>query len=148
MQRGLVGSEMCIRDRYMGTLITNDINGPKEIPEGTYDVGDGYYDPLKEKIYEYSGEIKRELEADEKEWIMSKCRYNPSLERASKMTGESDPIIKKMIELNSEKGSQPLPVSYTHLTLPTILLVQISVVAVSLKKKKASKSRETPHVSK
>eukprot|EP00831_Metopus_contortus_P007026 TRINITY_DN12685_c0_g1_i5.p4 TRINITY_DN12685_c0_g1~~TRINITY_DN12685_c0_g1_i5.p4 ORF type:complete len:122 (-),score=41.77 TRINITY_DN12685_c0_g1_i5:44-409(-) len=29
-----------------------------------------------------------------------------------------------------------LPVSYTHLTLPTILLVQISVVAVSLKKKK------------
>eukprot|EP00831_Metopus_contortus_P017096 TRINITY_DN1719_c0_g1_i17.p1 TRINITY_DN1719_c0_g1~~TRINITY_DN1719_c0_g1_i17.p1 ORF type:complete len:147 (+),score=9.07 TRINITY_DN1719_c0_g1_i17:150-590(+) len=28
------------------------------------------------------------------------------------------------------------PVSYTHLTLPTILLVQISVVAVSLKKKK------------
>eukprot|EP00831_Metopus_contortus_P056990 TRINITY_DN4945_c0_g1_i1.p4 TRINITY_DN4945_c0_g1~~TRINITY_DN4945_c0_g1_i1.p4 ORF type:complete len:108 (+),score=21.04 TRINITY_DN4945_c0_g1_i1:316-639(+) len=27
------------------------------------------------------------------------------------------------------------PVSYTHLTLPTILLVQISVVAVSLKKK-------------
>eukprot|EP00831_Metopus_contortus_P064114 TRINITY_DN5733_c0_g1_i14.p1 TRINITY_DN5733_c0_g1~~TRINITY_DN5733_c0_g1_i14.p1 ORF type:complete len:142 (+),score=17.12 TRINITY_DN5733_c0_g1_i14:195-620(+) len=31
-------------------------------------------------------------------------------------------------------------VSYTHLTLPTILLVQISVVAVSLKKKKTQKS--------
>eukprot|EP00831_Metopus_contortus_P034667 TRINITY_DN27625_c0_g1_i1.p1 TRINITY_DN27625_c0_g1~~TRINITY_DN27625_c0_g1_i1.p1 ORF type:complete len:227 (-),score=61.63 TRINITY_DN27625_c0_g1_i1:54-734(-) len=30
-------------------------------------------------------------------------------------------------------------VSYTHLTLPTILLVQISVVAVSLKKKKKKK---------
>eukprot|EP00831_Metopus_contortus_P000653 TRINITY_DN10238_c0_g1_i3.p2 TRINITY_DN10238_c0_g1~~TRINITY_DN10238_c0_g1_i3.p2 ORF type:complete len:118 (-),score=47.57 TRINITY_DN10238_c0_g1_i3:48-401(-) len=29
-----------------------------------------------------------------------------------------------------------IPVSYTHLTLPTILLVQISVVAVSLKKKR------------
>eukprot|EP00831_Metopus_contortus_P046251 TRINITY_DN37134_c0_g1_i1.p1 TRINITY_DN37134_c0_g1~~TRINITY_DN37134_c0_g1_i1.p1 ORF type:complete len:146 (-),score=29.29 TRINITY_DN37134_c0_g1_i1:33-470(-) len=28
-----------------------------------------------------------------------------------------------------------VPVSYTHLTLPTILLVQISVVAVSFKKK-------------
>eukprot|EP00831_Metopus_contortus_P069023 TRINITY_DN61899_c0_g1_i1.p2 TRINITY_DN61899_c0_g1~~TRINITY_DN61899_c0_g1_i1.p2 ORF type:complete len:117 (+),score=20.66 TRINITY_DN61899_c0_g1_i1:139-489(+) len=28
-----------------------------------------------------------------------------------------------------------IPVSYTHLTLPTILLVQISVVAVTLKKK-------------
>eukprot|EP00831_Metopus_contortus_P079601 TRINITY_DN7954_c0_g1_i4.p4 TRINITY_DN7954_c0_g1~~TRINITY_DN7954_c0_g1_i4.p4 ORF type:complete len:159 (-),score=30.71 TRINITY_DN7954_c0_g1_i4:105-581(-) len=32
--------------------------------------------------------------------------------------------------------SQNISVSYTHLTLPTILLVQISVVAVSLKKKK------------
>eukprot|EP00831_Metopus_contortus_P007924 TRINITY_DN13045_c0_g1_i1.p3 TRINITY_DN13045_c0_g1~~TRINITY_DN13045_c0_g1_i1.p3 ORF type:complete len:155 (-),score=22.78 TRINITY_DN13045_c0_g1_i1:2-466(-) len=30
------------------------------------------------------------------------------------------------------------PVSYTHLTLPTILLVQISVVAVSLKKKETT----------
>eukprot|EP00825_Cyclidium_porcatum_P012951 TRINITY_DN1677_c0_g2_i1.p4 TRINITY_DN1677_c0_g2~~TRINITY_DN1677_c0_g2_i1.p4 ORF type:complete len:103 (-),score=10.23 TRINITY_DN1677_c0_g2_i1:41-349(-) len=29
-----------------------------------------------------------------------------------------------------------VPVSYTHLTLPTICSVQISVVAVSLKKKK------------
>eukprot|EP00831_Metopus_contortus_P038083 TRINITY_DN29985_c0_g1_i2.p3 TRINITY_DN29985_c0_g1~~TRINITY_DN29985_c0_g1_i2.p3 ORF type:complete len:108 (+),score=49.96 TRINITY_DN29985_c0_g1_i2:47-370(+) len=37
------------------------------------------------------------------------------------------------VDLKSEK--QPKPVSYTHLTLPTILLVQISVVAVSLKKK-------------
>eukprot|EP00831_Metopus_contortus_P067315 TRINITY_DN6005_c0_g1_i3.p2 TRINITY_DN6005_c0_g1~~TRINITY_DN6005_c0_g1_i3.p2 ORF type:complete len:125 (-),score=30.79 TRINITY_DN6005_c0_g1_i3:92-466(-) len=32
----------------------------------------------------------------------------------------------------------PVAVSYTHLTLPTILLVQISVVAVSLKKKKTT----------
>eukprot|EP00831_Metopus_contortus_P013214 TRINITY_DN15344_c0_g1_i1.p1 TRINITY_DN15344_c0_g1~~TRINITY_DN15344_c0_g1_i1.p1 ORF type:complete len:101 (+),score=32.05 TRINITY_DN15344_c0_g1_i1:103-405(+) len=34
-----------------------------------------------------------------------------------------------------------IPVSYTHLTLPTILLVQISVVAVSLKKKKRIKTQ-------
>eukprot|EP00825_Cyclidium_porcatum_P047965 TRINITY_DN7908_c0_g1_i2.p2 TRINITY_DN7908_c0_g1~~TRINITY_DN7908_c0_g1_i2.p2 ORF type:complete len:135 (-),score=18.57 TRINITY_DN7908_c0_g1_i2:33-437(-) len=32
-----------------------------------------------------------------------------------------------------------IPVSYTHLTLPTICSVQISVVAVSLKKKKNRK---------
>eukprot|EP00831_Metopus_contortus_P029455 TRINITY_DN24232_c0_g1_i4.p1 TRINITY_DN24232_c0_g1~~TRINITY_DN24232_c0_g1_i4.p1 ORF type:complete len:251 (+),score=37.83 TRINITY_DN24232_c0_g1_i4:44-796(+) len=32
------------------------------------------------------------------------------------------------------------PVSYTHLTLPTILLVQISLVSVSLKKKTESKT--------
>eukprot|EP00831_Metopus_contortus_P081455 TRINITY_DN8569_c0_g1_i2.p1 TRINITY_DN8569_c0_g1~~TRINITY_DN8569_c0_g1_i2.p1 ORF type:complete len:322 (-),score=64.28 TRINITY_DN8569_c0_g1_i2:12-977(-) len=36
-----------------------------------------------------------------------------------------------------------IPVSYTHLTLPTILLVQISVVAVSLKKKKKNQTRES-----
>eukprot|EP00831_Metopus_contortus_P044803 TRINITY_DN35918_c0_g1_i2.p2 TRINITY_DN35918_c0_g1~~TRINITY_DN35918_c0_g1_i2.p2 ORF type:complete len:139 (+),score=35.83 TRINITY_DN35918_c0_g1_i2:75-491(+) len=37
---------------------------------------------------------------------------------------------------NRLKFIRDIPVSYTHLTLPTILLVQISVVAVSLKKKK------------
>eukprot|EP00825_Cyclidium_porcatum_P042495 TRINITY_DN582_c0_g1_i6.p2 TRINITY_DN582_c0_g1~~TRINITY_DN582_c0_g1_i6.p2 ORF type:complete len:189 (+),score=23.52 TRINITY_DN582_c0_g1_i6:1899-2465(+) len=36
-----------------------------------------------------------------------------------------------------------IPVSYTHLTLPTICSVQISVVAVSLKKKKKKKRRKT-----
>eukprot|EP00831_Metopus_contortus_P010088 TRINITY_DN13918_c0_g1_i4.p3 TRINITY_DN13918_c0_g1~~TRINITY_DN13918_c0_g1_i4.p3 ORF type:complete len:111 (+),score=29.48 TRINITY_DN13918_c0_g1_i4:645-977(+) len=37
---------------------------------------------------------------------------------------------------DQEKMGGIVAVSYTHLTLPTILLVQISVVAVSLKKKK------------
>eukprot|EP00825_Cyclidium_porcatum_P044507 TRINITY_DN6550_c0_g1_i4.p5 TRINITY_DN6550_c0_g1~~TRINITY_DN6550_c0_g1_i4.p5 ORF type:complete len:135 (-),score=5.67 TRINITY_DN6550_c0_g1_i4:55-459(-) len=36
----------------------------------------------------------------------------------------------------SSMYSALIPVSYTHLTLPTICSVQISVVAVSLKKKK------------
>ena len=34
------------------------------------------------------------------------------------------------------------PVSYTHLTLPTSDLVEISVVAVSLKKKRTNEARE------
>eukprot|EP00825_Cyclidium_porcatum_P040254 TRINITY_DN5057_c0_g1_i1.p2 TRINITY_DN5057_c0_g1~~TRINITY_DN5057_c0_g1_i1.p2 ORF type:complete len:109 (-),score=9.25 TRINITY_DN5057_c0_g1_i1:41-367(-) len=37
-----------------------------------------------------------------------------------------------------------IPVSYTHLTLPTICSVQISVVAVSLKKKKNNKQVQHP----
>eukprot|EP00831_Metopus_contortus_P003810 TRINITY_DN1139_c0_g1_i7.p5 TRINITY_DN1139_c0_g1~~TRINITY_DN1139_c0_g1_i7.p5 ORF type:complete len:119 (+),score=17.80 TRINITY_DN1139_c0_g1_i7:636-992(+) len=41
-----------------------------------------------------------------------------------------------------------IPVSYTHLTLPTILLVQISVVAVSLKKKKKQKFQKTRKIHK
>eukprot|EP00831_Metopus_contortus_P048808 TRINITY_DN39989_c0_g1_i1.p2 TRINITY_DN39989_c0_g1~~TRINITY_DN39989_c0_g1_i1.p2 ORF type:complete len:167 (+),score=38.22 TRINITY_DN39989_c0_g1_i1:2-502(+) len=38
-----------------------------------------------------------------------------------------------------------IPVSYTHLTLPTILLVQISVVAASLKKKTTTNSINQLH---
>eukprot|EP00831_Metopus_contortus_P028712 TRINITY_DN23782_c0_g1_i3.p2 TRINITY_DN23782_c0_g1~~TRINITY_DN23782_c0_g1_i3.p2 ORF type:complete len:155 (+),score=20.87 TRINITY_DN23782_c0_g1_i3:177-641(+) len=38
--------------------------------------------------------------------------------------------------LSPKSGTHTEAVSYTHLTLPTIHLVQISVVAVSLKKKK------------
>ena len=47
------------------TLITNDIKGPKQIPEGTYDIGDGYYDPTKRVICEYDGSFKRDLDQDE-----------------------------------------------------------------------------------
>eukprot|EP00831_Metopus_contortus_P013551 TRINITY_DN15503_c0_g1_i1.p1 TRINITY_DN15503_c0_g1~~TRINITY_DN15503_c0_g1_i1.p1 ORF type:complete len:275 (-),score=46.65 TRINITY_DN15503_c0_g1_i1:78-902(-) len=54
------------------------------------------------------------------------------------------PVLQKnkiltILNLNGNKT-----VSYTHLTLPTILLVQISVVAVSLKKKKKQKTNEPP----
>eukprot|EP00825_Cyclidium_porcatum_P014263 TRINITY_DN1762_c0_g1_i5.p4 TRINITY_DN1762_c0_g1~~TRINITY_DN1762_c0_g1_i5.p4 ORF type:complete len:116 (+),score=28.06 TRINITY_DN1762_c0_g1_i5:471-818(+) len=45
--------------------------------------------------------------------------------------GAAPDKIKKEIKTEQEKA-----VSYTHLTLPTICSVQISVVAVSLKKKK------------
>ena len=57
------------------TLITNDINGVKDIPEGTYDVGDGYYDPVKRAIFDYNGNILRELEEEPDEtekWIKDK----------------------------------------------------------------------------
>lgn len=32
---------------------------PYDIPQGTYDVGEGYYEPIKSIIYTYNGEIKR-----------------------------------------------------------------------------------------
>lgn len=58
------------------TLICNDINGPKNIPEGTYDIGDGFYDPTKRIICKYDGEFKRDLEPGEEQWTSEKCRYN------------------------------------------------------------------------
>eukprot|EP00825_Cyclidium_porcatum_P008408 TRINITY_DN14187_c0_g1_i1.p2 TRINITY_DN14187_c0_g1~~TRINITY_DN14187_c0_g1_i1.p2 ORF type:complete len:147 (-),score=4.16 TRINITY_DN14187_c0_g1_i1:28-468(-) len=42
-----------------------------------------------------------------------------------------------------QMGSSTLPVSYTHLTLPTICSVQISVVAGALKKKKYNNQPRT-----
>eukprot|EP00831_Metopus_contortus_P073047 TRINITY_DN66631_c0_g1_i2.p2 TRINITY_DN66631_c0_g1~~TRINITY_DN66631_c0_g1_i2.p2 ORF type:complete len:147 (+),score=56.42 TRINITY_DN66631_c0_g1_i2:175-615(+) len=52
---------------------------------------------------------------------------------------ELDFIKKGIYHPEAESHGGLKSVSYTHLTLPTILLVQISVVAVSLKKKKTYK---------
>ena len=50
-----------------------------------------------------------------------------------KRQGRPHPLRKPLQERFLQAG--PAPVSYTHLTLPTSDLVEISVVAVSLKKK-------------
>ena len=46
------------------TLITNNIDAP-QIPQGTYDLGDGYYDPVRKQIFEYNGKFMRDLEEKE-----------------------------------------------------------------------------------
>lgn len=90
------------------TLLTNDINGKRDIPQGTYDVGDGYYDPVKRAIFDYDGTVKRELEDEQdetEEWIKERCRYDPHKVEdgdPSQMNGETDKIVKQMIELNSD----------------------------------------------
>ena len=53
-------------------MLTNDIKGPRKIPEGTYDIGDGYYDPIKRVICEYDSNFKRDLNEGEEEWIIDK----------------------------------------------------------------------------
>ena len=60
------------------TLIVNNIDGPRLIPQGCYDIGDGFYDPTKRMICNYDGAFKRNMETGEEEWIVSKCRYNPT----------------------------------------------------------------------
>jgi hypothetical protein len=59
------------------TLLVNDIKGPRKIPEGSYDVGDGYFDPVKRVICEYDGNFKRDLNEGEETFIVEKCRYEP-----------------------------------------------------------------------
>jgi len=52
--------------RGVGADVLNlNINDVQEIPEGTYDVGDGYYDPVKKAIFDYNGNILRELDEEE-----------------------------------------------------------------------------------
>ena len=99
------------------TLITNDIAGMKEIPEGTYDIGDGYYDPLKRMICEYDGQFKRELNFGEESWIIEKCRYRArKFDDDVHLDGKEDKIIKEMVKLNQNpqlkqaresKGNKP-----------------------------------------
>ena len=49
----------------------------REIPEGCYDTGDGYYVPEKGTIFTYDNKYLREPNEEEEEWIKLKCRYNP-----------------------------------------------------------------------
>ena len=83
------------------TLLSNDIKGLRRIPEGTYDIGDGYYDPVKRVICEYDSNFKRDLNEGEEQWIIEKCRYNPQkYEDDANLDGSNDKIVSEMIKLN------------------------------------------------
>ena len=76
------------------TLFCNQMEGPKDIPEGTYDIGDGFFDPTKRIICDYDGEFKRDLQPDEEQWITDKCRYNPRIFRDdTHLSGGEDTVI-------------------------------------------------------
>eukprot|EP00831_Metopus_contortus_P018943 TRINITY_DN18125_c0_g2_i2.p1 TRINITY_DN18125_c0_g2~~TRINITY_DN18125_c0_g2_i2.p1 ORF type:complete len:229 (-),score=80.07 TRINITY_DN18125_c0_g2_i2:73-696(-) len=102
---------------------------------------------------------KKKLEK-EKEDILEKHPKLKKVEAQNPPAAPAEPQPKppEKKKLEEQKAPQPkmqiinlgdlskleiedIAVSYTHLTLPTILLVQISVVAVSLKKKKNNRQR-------
>lgn len=84
------------------TQITNDPNGENSIPPGTYDTGDGYFDPIRTLVYSYDGKkLLRTPEDEEVDWITRTCRYEPrSTEKP--LTGDEDEIIKRVMELQNE----------------------------------------------
>jgi hypothetical protein len=83
------------------TLLSNDIEGLRSIPEGTYDIGDGYFDPAKRVICHYDGNFKRDLNEGEETWINEKCRYNPQkFEDDTNLDGANDKIVSEMIKMN------------------------------------------------
>eukprot|EP00825_Cyclidium_porcatum_P023748 TRINITY_DN2633_c0_g1_i1.p3 TRINITY_DN2633_c0_g1~~TRINITY_DN2633_c0_g1_i1.p3 ORF type:complete len:119 (-),score=22.62 TRINITY_DN2633_c0_g1_i1:63-419(-) len=80
-----------------------------------------------EQSYYYEGYSKYTIQEGQQMRLFSE-RYG--------YTHPSDVIIREQITPEIQPMySALIPVSYTHLTLPTICSVQISVVAVSLKKK-------------
>eukprot|EP00831_Metopus_contortus_P036230 TRINITY_DN28711_c0_g1_i1.p3 TRINITY_DN28711_c0_g1~~TRINITY_DN28711_c0_g1_i1.p3 ORF type:complete len:108 (+),score=45.92 TRINITY_DN28711_c0_g1_i1:143-466(+) len=97
MQRGLVGSEMCIRDRDSDKLLN--------------------------------------LLLEFKKQGISSILISHKLNEVERVA-DSITILRDGATIETLDCSDGGTVSYTHLTLPTILLVQISVVAVSLKKKR------------
>ena len=69
--------------------------------------------------------------------------YKYYIDFAKKIKGKE---LKYIIIASDFFGTRTIAVSYTHLTLPTSDLVQISVVAVSLKKKKEQKTEDVQRV--
>eukprot|EP00831_Metopus_contortus_P082080 TRINITY_DN8792_c0_g1_i9.p2 TRINITY_DN8792_c0_g1~~TRINITY_DN8792_c0_g1_i9.p2 ORF type:complete len:122 (-),score=42.10 TRINITY_DN8792_c0_g1_i9:13-378(-) len=71
----------------------------------------------------------------------TRCREVSWARRCVQETEVNFSVQALPLSLATTYGISVDSVSYTHLTLPTILLVQISVVAVSLKKKKKQRLR-------
>ena len=56
--------------------LTLETNGGQAhaIPEGTYDVGDGYLDPKTNKVMDYNGSFLRDADEEEQTWAKTFCR--------------------------------------------------------------------------
>jgi hypothetical protein len=99
------------KDRRFYHEIINNIKNPeiekfnerlfKNIPEGSYDTGDGFYDPEKGTIYTYENEFLRIPNEEEEEWIKLKCRYNPRKDEVNELNEDAlemgDEVIQNIL---------------------------------------------------
>lgn len=99
------------KDRRFNYEINHGIKNPdiekyneklfKEIPEGTYDTGDGFYDPEKGSIFTYENKFLRIPNEEEEEWIRLKCRYNPRKEdinpSSEELLCQADEVIQNVL---------------------------------------------------
>jgi len=84
------------------TQLINDPAGEKQIPAGTYDTGEGFFDPIRSLIYNYEGTtLLRTPNAEEVDWIVRNCRYEPR-EAKEILTGESDEIVMRVMQLQDQ----------------------------------------------
>ena len=56
-------------------LWNDPLSGPlPNIPAGTYDVGDGYFDASANEVFAYDGNRLRKPTAEQAEWAKGNCR--------------------------------------------------------------------------
>ncbi|XP_020366152.2 MORN repeat-containing protein 5 [Rhincodon typus] len=67
-------TEICHGLKPAGRSQLTNLDPPRTIPEGHYDCGDGFYNPLTRVITGYDGEFLRNADDDEHEWIVRTCR--------------------------------------------------------------------------
>ncbi|KAF8571709.1 hypothetical protein P879_03102 [Paragonimus westermani] len=67
-------TEICKGLKPAGRSQLVDKEPAREIPEGCYDTGDGFYDPVKRTVMDYTGKFLRNTDIAEHEWIIAKCR--------------------------------------------------------------------------
>ncbi|TGZ58188.1 hypothetical protein CRM22_009695 [Opisthorchis felineus] len=67
-------TEICngLKPAGRSQLVNNE--PPRQIPEGCYDTGDGFYDPIKRIVVSHEGKFLRNTDTDEHSWIIAKCR--------------------------------------------------------------------------
>lgn len=67
-------SEICFGLQPAGmSQLTNRVHA-RPIPEGCYDVGDGFYNPKDRTVNDYEGKWIRDVEDEEHEWAVRTCR--------------------------------------------------------------------------
>eukprot|EP00831_Metopus_contortus_P032637 TRINITY_DN26324_c0_g1_i1.p2 TRINITY_DN26324_c0_g1~~TRINITY_DN26324_c0_g1_i1.p2 ORF type:complete len:164 (+),score=38.48 TRINITY_DN26324_c0_g1_i1:24-515(+) len=128
MQRGLVGSEMCIRDRKNFLLYYQIKQLYLLYLQNFFFLQKSYLNEHKESYNHLNDQLQL--------LFLKTGLHKLNLLHQKRKQQFLFLVLMKNLQLRVlPMYSALIPVSYTHLTLPTILLVQISVVAVSLKKK-------------
>ncbi|XP_077322949.1 MORN repeat-containing protein 5 [Lithobates pipiens] len=67
-------TEICHGLKPAGRSQLTNLDPSRQIPEGCYDCGDGFYDPVSRVVNDYQHRFLRNADDDEHEWIIRTCR--------------------------------------------------------------------------
>ncbi|CAI2726158.1 unnamed protein product [Schistosoma spindalis] len=67
-------TEICSGIKPAGRSQLVDKEPRTQIPDGCYDTGDGFYNPLTRVVTDYNGCFLRNADHEEHTWIVAKCR--------------------------------------------------------------------------